>query len=297
MPEFRELRRTFGSWTECRAAMGDADEWEREVARDPLACALLRAAETNLQLQRVGAYALVWAMAFFPDDSPRGVDAFFLRFPQWQAEQDVDLARALRTLEKKPVWGPLLRGGALEFTLKARLRTDPRLAREVERRLEYLLACDHLERHGGVLRTPGALTRYHGYRRSEIVNHLGVQYDPARHNTGVVQVGSDIALLTQLDTRDARAGHQYQNGFLEDRRRFSWESQNRMTPDRGAGQAIADHHRLGHTLHLFVQPGGAGLYFYLGPVDVERVQGSAPFTAVLRLPERLPATVEEGLLG
>lgn len=297
MPEFRELRRTFGSWVECRAAMGDADDWEREVAQDPLARALLRAAETNLQLQRVGAYALVWAMAFFPDDPPRGVDAFFERFPQWQPEQDVDLARAHKTLGKKPVWGPLLRDGTLDPALRARLRTDPRLAQEVERRLEYLLACDHMERHGGVLRTPGALTRYHGYRRSEIVNHLGVQYDPARHNTGVVQVGSDIALLTQLDTRDARAGHQYQNRFLEDRRLFSWESQNRMVPGRGAGQAIAEHRRLGHTLHLFVQPGGAGLYFYLGPVGAEDIQGSAPFTAILRLPERLPATVEEALLG
>ncbi|GGM18406.1 restriction endonuclease [Deinococcus aerophilus] len=297
VPGFQELRRTFGSWVECRAAMGDADDWERRVERDPLAGALLRAAETNLQLQRVGAYAVAWAMVFFPDDPASGVNAFFVRFPQWRVEQDVEPARALKTLEKKPAWGVLLRDGTLDPALRARLRTDPRLAEEVERRLEYLLAGDHAERHGGVLRTPGALTRYHGYRRSEIVNHLGVQYDPARHNTGAVQVGSDIALLTQLDTRDARAAHQYRNGFLEDRRFFSWESQNRMVPDRGSGQAVADHRRLGHTLHLFAQPGGAGLYFYLGPVDVDQVRGSAPFTAVLKLPERLPATVEEQLLG
>ncbi|MBB6015190.1 DUF3427 domain-containing protein [Deinococcus radiopugnans] len=267
--------------------------WERLLVHDPLVSALLRAVETNLQLQRVGEYAVV----FFPEDPAHGVGTFFVRFPQWQSEQDVDLVRARTTLEKKPGRLALLRGGAFAPALRARLRTDPRLAQEAERRLEYLLACDYAERHGGVLRTPGDLTRYHGYRRSEIVNHLGVQYDPARHNTGVVQMGSDIALLTQLDTRDVQTSHQYQNRFLQDRRFFSWESQNRMVPDRCPGQAIADHRRLGYTLHLFVQPVGAGLYFYLGPVDVEQVQGSAPFTAVLKLPEWPPASLEEGLLG
>lgn len=36
-----------------RPDMGDADEWEREALREPPVAALLRAAETNLQAQRV----------------------------------------------------------------------------------------------------------------------------------------------------------------------------------------------------------------------------------------------------
>jgi len=70
--------------------------------------------------------------------------------------------------------------------------------------------------------------RYRGYRRSEIVNHLGVQYDPARHNTGVIRVDRDIALLTQLDTRDARDVHHYQNRSLEDLQHISWETKHRQ---------------------------------------------------------------------
>lgn len=293
VPEFRDLRRTFGSWIEVRTEMGDADDWERQAQRDPLVAALLRAAETNLQLQRVGPYAVFWTLVTSPNGPGAGVEAFFDRFPGWGTEREVDVERALTTLEKKPAFRTLLQGGDLVPALQAKLREDPRLALEVERRLEYTLAGDHAERHRGVLRTPADLVRYQGYRRGEIVNHLGVQYDPARHNTGVIKVGPDIALLTQLDTRDAQESHRYQNRILDDLQHFSWESQNRQVPDQGSGQAIAEHRTLGHALHLFVQPGGEGRYFYLGPVDVTAVHGGAPFTATLRLPERLPVAVQQ----
>ncbi|MFC5849240.1 DUF3427 domain-containing protein [Deinococcus petrolearius] len=177
--------------------------------------------------------------------------------------------------------------------LRQRLQDDPRLAREVERRLEYTLTGDHAERHDGVLRTPDSLVRYRGYRRSEIVNQLGVQYDPARHNTGVIKVDRHIALLTQLDTQDTRDVHHYQNRILDDLQHISWASQNRQVPDGGSRQAVAEHRRLGHVLHLFVQPGGENLYFYLGTVDVTEVLRRAPFTAVLRLAERLPPAVQQ----
>jgi superfamily II DNA or RNA helicase len=293
VPEFREIRRTFGSWIECRLEMGDADEWERQALREPPVAALLRAAETNLQAQRVSPYAALWALVNFPERWETAVDAFYDRFPGWAAERDVDAARALATLEKKPAFRTLLRDGALVPELRGRLQDDPRLAREVERRLEYTLAGDHAEWEGVFWGTPDALVRYRGYRRSEIVNHLGVQYDPARHNTGVIKVDRHIALLTQLDTRDARDEHHYQNRILDDLQHISWESQNRQVPDAGSGQAVAEHRRLGHVLHLFVQPGGDNLYFYLGPVDVTEVQGRAPFTAVLRLSERLPLAVQQ----
>lgn len=161
----------------------------------------------------------------FPERWETGLAAVYDRFTDWAAERDVG----------EPAFRTLLRNGALVPELRQRLKDDPRLAREVERRLEYTLAGDHTERHSGVLRTPDSLVRYRGYRRSAIVNHLGVRYDPARHNTRVSKVDRHIALLTQLDTRGARDMHHYQNRSLDALQHISWESQNRQVPDGGSG--------------------------------------------------------------
>ena len=296
VPEFRELRKAFGSWIACRQYVKDADDWEIQAQADKLISALLRAAETDFQFQRVAPYAALWALVFFSEKPAEGMQAFFKRFRQWRVELDLDFGKALASLGKKSGIAALLQNGLLVPELRRHLNVDSRLAEEVERRMIYTLACDHRKRHGGVLRTPAELVRYHGYPRHEVVNYLGVQYDPARHNTGVVAVGAEIALLTQLDTSDARAGHQYQNSFSDDRRFFSWQSQNQMVPDRGKGKDIVEHRQRGLNVHLFVQPRKEPLYFYLGSVTIDSVQDSAPFTAALKLPERLPKLVEKRLV-
>lgn len=299
-PSFPELRRSFGSWIGVRAKMGDADVWEKTVLDDPVVNNLLTVAESNLQLQRVAGYAVFWALVHDPHDLPRGVSAFYQRYPQWTAEPTEKVDAALATLEKALVkkqgkylgW---LAGGQLAPALVARLDADPRLAAEVSKRLEYTLATEYQTRHGGVLRSPAELVRYVGYRRHQVVNHFGEQFDPARHNTGVLRLGSAFALLTQLDTSGGKLEYHYRNGLTPDMAHFMWSSQNKQRPDRGDGQDIVEHRRRGVALHLFVEQKTSGLYVYLGEVNVVDVSGSQPFTARLALPEVLPDEVQRQL--
>ena len=297
LPEFRDVRRAFGSWLDCRHQLGDADAWEEAVREENgLAARLLRAAETDLQAQRAAPYAALWALVHFPDALKDGLDAFLVRFPQWVVEGPLDPARALGALQKKPQFESLVQDGRLIPELRDLVRHDRRLATEVEDRLRYTLARDHQARHEGLLRTPDQTVKYQGYRRGEIANLLGQQYDPARHNVGVLQVPGHFALLAQLDTRDARAGHQYTNAFTADRRHFSWQSQNRQSPRQGSGQLIVEHAQRGVGIHLFVQ-GKGDRYVALGPVTVTAVTGDLPFTATLRLSELLPESVWTYLHG
>lgn len=289
LPAFGEVCRAFGSWLGCRVEMGDADDWEREAHEDDVTRRLLQAAEKDLQAQRVTPYALQWALAHFPDDASRGLRVFTKRFPHWAAKlEEVNVPAAFEGLARRPQFNGLLRDGTCTPEVKRRMERDPRIAQEIEARLMYHLARDFRLRHAGMLRTPSALERYRGYTRAEVVNHFGMQYDPARHNTGMIKQGAHIALLAQLDTSDARPTHQYTNGFTPDATAFSWQSQNRQTPEKGTGREIVEHAKAGVTVHLFVQGGRASGYVYLGPVTVEDVTGSEPFTAKLRLPEPLP---------
>ena len=297
LPEFRDVRRAFGSWLDCRHQLGDADAWEETVWLEAgLAARLLSAAEKDLQAQRAAPYAALWALVHFPEAFKDGLDTFLVRFPQWVVEGPLDPAKALGELQKKPQFGSLIQSGRLIPELHDLIQRDPRLATEVEDRLRYTLARDYQARHEGVLRTPDQTVTYRGYRRGEIANLFGQQYDPSRHNVGVLQVPGHFALLAQLDTRDARAGHQYTNAFTADQRHFSWQSQNRQSPHQGSGQLIVEHVQRGLSIHLFVQ-GKGDRYVALGPVTVTAVTGDHPFTATLRLSEPLPESVWTHLHG
>ena len=297
LPEFRDVRRAFGSWLDCRHQLGDADVWEETVWLEAgLAARLLRAAETDLQAQRAAPYAALWALVHFPETFEEGLHAFLVRFPQWVVEGTLDPARALSSLQKRPQFESLIQDGRLIPELRDLLQRDPRLASEIEDRLRYTLARDYQARHEGIRRTPDQTVTYRGYRRGEIANLFGQQYDPARHNVGVLQVPGHFALLAQLDTRDARAGHQYTNAFTADQRYFSWQSQNRQSPHQGSGQLIVEHVQRGVSIHLFVQ-GKGDRYVALGPVTAVTVTGDHPFTATLRLSEPLPESVWTHLHG
>lgn len=297
LPAFRELRDVFGGWRRCRIELGDADDWETAVRAGSPLDRLLACAERNWQAQRVTPYAVLWAALDLSRALGPGVDAFFEEHPQWRVERPTDLTTEAMWAELSRQLPPdCVDGHRWTDEVRASLR-DPRVVTAVRERLLPTLATDFRLRHGGVLRPPEALRLFGEYSRQGIVNHFGVQYDPTRHNRGVITFGdANIALITKLDTRSAVSRHQYENRFV-DERRFLWSSQNRQRRDNEAGREITEHRARGRRLHLFAQPSSHAPARYLGEVEVVSVEGDAPMRVTFRLPNEVPALVRASLEG
>ena len=167
---------------------------------------------------------------------------------------------------------------------------------EVEGRLLYTINGDYQTRHGGVLRAPSDLRPYARYDRPEIIRHFGVQFDPARHNTGMLWFGNDGVIIAKLDTSSAKTEHQYENRFIE-RSSFTWTSQNQMTPSNPAGRRVLEHQAEGRCLHLFVKPGSHDSSVYLGTVTAQGHTGSAPMSVTFELSKEVPTEVFADLVG
>ncbi len=287
----------FSTWSRARVALGDAEPWEVALGHDDPLQAFLSRCEKDWQAQRCHPYALVWALVTCPDDPRAGLAAFLDRFPRWRVELELADPKALRddlpglsTVEKK-LDGLVVSGRLLPRILGA--LPPEALQREVERRLLYRLARDYHLRHGGVLRDPSALVRWRRYSRAEILHHFGRQYDPARHNAGVLtfqepEWRDDIVLITSLDTSDAKATHQYRNGF-DGPATFRWQSQNRNTPESEPGLRLITPGRA--RLHLFVQERKGQDAIYCGCVTPTRHEGSRPINVWFRLETPLPEGV------
>lgn len=294
MPSPADVRAAWGSWIGLREAAGDAEAWEVGLQKGDPSFDLMLASERDWQAQRVQPYAALWGICANSDDPEAGYEAFFERFPRWRVEyRPYAASSAAESLAK--TLGRLIEGGCLAMAAIAPIPRD-RLLEEIEGRIQYTLEKDYRLRHGGVLRRPTDLVAHRQYTRPQVVNHFGVQYDPARHNTGVLTFdcgGEHIVIIAKLDTSSAVAQHQYEN-VLVDQSTFVWMSQNQQGPDNKSGQQIVDHREQGRTIHLFVQSGShsAGVYLGVADVMVDGVTGSRP----MRVPFRLRDTVPQGVL-
>jgi hypothetical protein len=287
VPEFSVFRQAYGSWLACQEAHGDAPAWSRGFAQDHPAFAFLRRLEADWQQPRVCPYALAWGLSATPDQPEHGYEKFFERWPQWNTERaPLQGSKTWDAVRKK--LGSALIDDRLEPLVRAALGTA--LLGEVEGRLLYTVNSDHKERHGGVLRTPADLNVLAQYTRPEIVRHFGNQYDPQRHNSGMLWFGSEGVVITKLDTSGAIKRHQYPNRIL-DARHFSWTSQNQMSTGNKAGRKVVDHAARALRLHLFVQPRSHSLAYYLGVVRVLSAEGAGPMTVVVELERELPPDV------
>jgi hypothetical protein len=244
----------------------------------------LRAVEANWQAQRVSPYALAWGLSAMPDHPEQGYAEFFVRWPQWSTEMSpLDGSRTWDTVRRK------LDGTLVEDRIDPVVRATigAALLAEVEGRLMYTVNEDHKERHGGILRTPTDLNILAQYSRPEIVRHFNTQYDPARHNTGMLWFGDDGVIITKLDTSGALERHQYNNEIIS-ARQVSWTSQNRMSTENEAGKKVVDHLARGLRLHLFVQPRSHSPAYYFGVVRVVSAKGTGPMAVVIELERELP---------
>ncbi len=299
VPELGDFRAAFGSWLDCRVAMGDAQDWEQRIDAGSAAHDLLMACERDWQQSRVYAYALLWALCRSPEDVNEGYEQFFRRFPRWMVEYaPLESTKVWQTLGKK--LGRLVVGGTLRAEIYAAFPSGDVLCMQVERRIQYHLERNYRTRHGGTLRSPSALVLHRAYERPEIINHFGLQYDPALHNIGVIKFRAEapcpdeIVLITKIDTSGAKTEFQYANRF-EGADRFHWQSQNNQRQDNVGGRMILDHEQSQKTLRLFVQPRSHASPTYLGPVRVIAVQGSGPMNVTFGLQFSVPDAVMESL--
>lgn len=293
LPALAVFRQTYKSWTACQASADDAPAWARELPPRHPVFAFLRRVEANWQAQRVSPYALAWGLAARPDDPEAGYDLFFERWPQWKSERSaLDGSKTWATVVKK--LGDSLRADRLRPEIRAAL--GDRLLAEVEGRLLYTINGDHQQRHSGVLRTPADLNRFARYERPEIVRYFGTQYDPARHNTGMLWFGNDGVIITKLDTSTAKIEHQYSNEFRGDRA-FAWTSRNKMSTTNEAGRRVVEHVARGRTLHLFVQPRSHAAAVYLGRGRVRTSTGDGPMQVVFDLDYALPPDLVRDFSG
>lgn len=293
MPE--DFRATFGDWISVRAQMGDAEAWEKTLREDTPLRGLLARCESNWQAQRVYPYALLWGLIESPSEPSGGFRRFFDRFPKWRIEAgDLGEVTGAKTLEKR--LGTLWKEGRLDPGVFDVIARD-RLLNEVERRIQYHLEKDYRMRHGGVLRTPADLGLWHRYRRPDIINHFGRQFDPARHNMGVLSFreppyDDHIVIITKLDTSTAQKQFHYTNTF-ETPETLRWQSQNKNTPTTEPGRRLVTPGAA--KIHLFVQEKSHTSAVYCGLVTPIRHENSGPIDVWFKLRTALPQAVDQAL--
>lgn len=293
-PDIGTFRTALGSWIELRRAVNDAEIWENELDESDVAFQFLSALERDWQQPRVYSYALVWALSVHPEMSTlNAYNLFFDRFPRWKVEyKPLNDTKVWQTLEKK--LGGLLQNEKLDPELWKQIPKN-RIEDEVEGRIRLTLEKDYRRRHGGSLRRPSDLVLHRRYDRPEIINFFGEQYDPARHNFGVVPFKQDVVIITKLDTSSAMQAHQYVNNFV-DEQTFAWQSQNQQQQNNPAGRLILDHNTNGRVLHLFVQSRSHEKAYYCGSVSVVSVKGNAPMNVIFKLQNPLSKSVCDDLL-
>ncbi len=293
-PDISIFRTTFGTWIGLRRAAQDSEAWEDVLSEDQLAYKFLAMLERDWQQGRVYSYALIWGLCTYPELEPsKAYDQFFERFPRWKVEYKfLNETKAWQTLEKKI--GNFLDEKRLHKQIWSQIPTD-RMVMEVEGRIRLTLEKDYKLRHGGILRLPSDLVLQRRYNRPEIINYFGQQYDPARHNFGVITFKHNIVIITKLDTSTAMQAHQYLNNFI-DEQTFAWQSQNQQRQDNSAGRSILDHKTNGNILHLFVQSRSHEKAYYCGIVDVDSVSGDAPMNVKFKLKQSLSTSLYNDFL-
>lgn len=294
-PDISMFRTAFVSWIGLRRAANDSEPWEDALSEEQIAYKFLSMLERDWQQGRVYSYALVWGLCVHTELEPsKAYDQFFERFPRWKVEyKALAETKAWQTLERK--LGNLLDGKRLNQQIWQQIPAD-RILMEVEGRIRLTLEKDFKLRHGGILRLPSDLVVQRLYDRPEIINHFGEQYDPARHNFGVITFKKNVVIIAKLDTSSAMQAHQYSNSFI-DGKTFAWQSQNQQRQDNPAGRLILDHKTNGYTLHLFVQSGSHEKAYYCGTVSVLDVAGNAPMNVKFRLEHHLSPRVCSDLLN
>lgn len=297
VPEYPKRWRSTArpDWIAHRAHHGDLMDWEQALDAQSPTRSFLAALERDWQEQRIYTWALLWGMLQDDMTSEQGYEAFFERYPRWRVEhKPLEQTSALKTLGKRLGEQHVSLKGGLSVELLQGFPDAVTRHMQIMCRLTPWMQRDYMMRHGGTLSSPDALVRHRRYTRPEIMHHFGVQYDPTRHNKGVIEFGSPrvahIVIITKIDTTGAAASHQYNNAFV-DASTMTWQSQNKQSRDRSSGQRLVEHVERGITLHMFVQRDKHDTPIYCGPVLVKLAAHDKPIDVTFRLVHPLPPMV------
>ena len=289
MPGIDDFRSVFGTWLDCRKEMNDGEDWEKGLLKSDPIYELLDICEKDWQASRVYPYAMLWGAIDSPKQPEIGYEKFFERFSQWKVEyKRWQETKVEKTLQKK--LKSLWHVNKLNPLVFDKIPKE-KLIEQIEKRIQLVLQKDFKSRHGGVMRKPKDLEIWKQYSRPEIINHFNQQYDPARHNFGVITFSENdhlhdhIVIITKLDTSDAQKQFQYKNRF-ENETTFRWQSQIKNEPETEPGVRIVNPGKA--HLHLFVQPRSHTPSIYCGTVTPINFANSKPIDVLFKLHSPAP---------
>ncbi|MGB3411814.1 MAG: DUF3427 domain-containing protein [Microthrixaceae bacterium] len=122
------------------------------------------------------------------------------------------------------------------------------------------------------------------FRRNQISEMFGLDFNPAKWNLGHVSLGGDVVLFVTLKKSSAmQYGSDYVDHF-ESPSEFVWASQNSVGPSVKKGREILGAVENGVRLHLFVRLKKADVAFeYCGLVEPISHHGEKPMSVTFRL--------------
>jgi superfamily II DNA or RNA helicase len=268
------------SWSELCVQAGQQPE-----LKDPDAARLAKGLRRLQHLN--GSWQITTLLQILPSDS----EGAFI-------EPADERVRRLLVMLHTSLWGNEWEPRSLPESV-TRLLNNPVLFDELRELLQYKL--DHVSEVAPRLELPFEcpLELHSEYTRSEILAALGVwTFDRQREvGEGVLYVKglpADIFFITLNKTdRDYSPTTMYHDYAISETL-FHWQSQNATSPETPTGDRYIHHRERGSTVLLFVRESKRhnGLvlpYFFLGPADYVRHEGSQPMNITWRLHQALPA--------
>jgi superfamily II DNA or RNA helicase len=267
--------------------------------------------ESNWQAKRIGTYAHIYGLIH--GNNPLDAESFFYdRFPEWAVERgSQNRVKMFAALEEKltlKVGSDSLKlfnaeTGDITPPLKQMI-TDPvfgqKMIEAIDRRIHYFARYYYRERYQGVLKFPWQLVEGDFYSRAEIVNHFRQQFDPQRHEKGILKFDliqealdsaarseypqNHYAILVTLkkEARRAERGHAYTDRLMKPDI-LQWQTQNTMDESAPLVQDLIHQNALGTIFHLFLQYRQGMPYMYSGQISHVDHHGEKPVTFTLRI--------------
>jgi uncharacterized protein DUF3427 len=137
------------------------------------------------------------------------------------------------------------------------------------------------------------------YTRAGILAALGIwrldrQWDVREGVLWVPEIQADLLFITLDKTETDYSPTTMYNDYAISASLFHWQSQSTTSAEAPAGRRYIDHRERGSTVLLFVRQekrrnGLASPYYFLGPADYVRHQGSRPMNIIWKLHHPMPA--------
>ena len=267
--------------------------------------------ENNWQAKRIGTYAHIYGIIH--GSNPLDAEAlFYHRFPEWAVEKgSQNTAKKFKALEEKltlKVGQDSLKlfdadTGDITPPMKQMI-TDPvygqKMIEAISSRIHYFARYYYRERYQGVLKFPWQLVGGDFYSRAEIVNHFRQQFDPQRHEKGILkfdlmketlnsagkpeypQKHYVILITLKKEARRAERGHAYSDRLIKPDI-LQWQTQNTMDESTPMVQELINQKKNDTLFHVFFQYKQGMPYMYTGQINYVDHHGAKPVTFTLRI--------------